>query len=96
MSGPTRGIAALVAAEYPLAIYIHLASHCLDLVVIKSLQVTCVRNLIGAIVGLLFAANPKRQAVLEMLLTIEETQPETQVHKLKDLCKICLVPVLMH
>ena len=46
MSGPTGEILSLVAAEYPLAIYLGCASHCLNLVV-KSLQLTHVQNMIG-------------------------------------------------
>ena len=40
MAGSVRGTAALITAEYPLAIYIHCASYCLNLAVVKSLQIT--------------------------------------------------------
>ena len=40
MSGATRGVAALIREEYPLALYLHCASHCLNLPVVKSLQQT--------------------------------------------------------
>lgn len=40
MAGSSRGMAALISAEYPLALYLHCASHCLNLAVVKSLQVT--------------------------------------------------------
>ena len=33
MAGSVNGTAALIAAQYPLALYIHCASHCLNLAV---------------------------------------------------------------
>ena len=38
MSGKTKGEAALISKEYPLAIYLHCDSHCLNLAVVKSLD----------------------------------------------------------
>ena len=49
MAGSVNGTAALIAAQYPLALYIHCASHCLNLAVVKSIQVTSVRNMMGVI-----------------------------------------------
>ena len=87
MSGKTNGAAALITAEYPLALYLHCASHCLNLVVVKSLDETNVRNMMGIAfkVWLFFSAHPKRQNKLEE--AIGETQPESKVKKLKDLCR---------
>ncbi len=87
MAGATKGTAALITKEYPLALYLHCASHKLNLAVIKSLQITSVRNMMG-IVGRIyqfFAAHPKRQRALET--AILNTQPESTVHKLKDMCR---------
>ena len=39
MAGRVRGTAALISAQYPLALYLHCASHALNLAVVKSLQV---------------------------------------------------------
>ena len=50
----------LLAAEYPLVINLHCAPHCSNLVVVKSLQVTCLQNML--VIGnffLFFAAHPK-------------------------------------
>ena len=44
MAGSVNGTAALISAQYPLALYLHCASHCLNLTVVKSLQITSVRN----------------------------------------------------
>ena len=49
MAGRVRGTAALISAQYPLALYLHCASHALNLAVVKSLQVTSVRNMIGVV-----------------------------------------------
>ena len=39
-SGATRGAAALIREQCPLALYLHCVSHCLNLAVVKSLQQT--------------------------------------------------------
>ena len=44
-----NGTAALIAVDYPLALYLHCASHCLNLAVVKSLQITSVRNVMGVV-----------------------------------------------
>ena len=43
MAGSVNGAASLITAEYPLAIYLHCASHCLNLAVVKSLEVTSIQ-----------------------------------------------------
>ena len=87
MAGSVRGTAALITAQYPLALYLHCASHCLNLAVVKSLQVTSVRNMMGVVgrVYVFFAAHPKCQRALDKV--ISETQPESSITKLKDLCR---------
>ena len=40
MSGATKGAASIITAQYPLALYLHCVSHCLNLAVVKSLQLT--------------------------------------------------------
>ena len=87
MAGSVRGTAALITAQYPLALYLHCASHCLNLAVIKSLQVTSVRNMMGVVdrVYVFFATHPKCQKTLDK--AIAETQPKSNITKLKDLCR---------
>ena len=67
MAGLVNGIAALIAAQYPLALYSHCVSHCLNLAVVKSLQVTSVRNMMDVVdkVFKFFSAHTKRQMALE-------------------------------
>ena len=87
MAGSTNGAAAIISADHPLAMYIHCASHCLNLAVVSSLNVTSVRNMMGVVgkVYLFFDVHPKRQRALET--AISDTQPDSNVHKLKDLCR---------
>ena len=87
MSGSTNGTAALISSQYPLALYLHCASHSLNLAVVKSLDKTGVRNMIGIVnrVSIFFSAHPKRQRKLEAV--IDRTQSGLAVKKLKDLCR---------
>ena len=87
MAGSIKGTAALITAQYPLAIYWHCASHCLNLAVVKSLEVTSVRNMMGVVgrVYQFFVAHPKWQRALEK--AISDCQPSSTTHKLKDMCR---------
>ena len=87
VAGTVKGAAAIISRQYPLALYLHCASHCLNLAVVKSLQITSVRNMMGVIerINQFFSAHPKRQRALET--AIANTQPSSSVHKLKDLCR---------
>ena len=87
MSGKTNGAASHISAQYPLALYTHCASHCLNLAVVSSFEETSVHNMIGVVNWLyvFFFAQPKRQKNLEE--AIHNTQPESTVKKLKDLCR---------
>ena len=38
MCGNIKGAATIITTQYPLALYLHCASHCLNLVVVKSLK----------------------------------------------------------
>ena len=49
MAGSVNGAAALIRADYPLALYLHCASHSLNLAFVKSLQLTSVRNRMGKV-----------------------------------------------
>jgi hypothetical protein len=87
MSGKTNGAAARISAQYPLALYTHCASHCLNLAVVASFEEARVGNMIGVVnrLSVFFFAHPKRQKKLEE--AIHNTQPESNVKKLKDLCR---------
>ena len=87
MAGKTNGAAAIITRDYLLALYLHCASHSLNLAVVKSLEVQSVHNMIGIVtrVSLFFHAHPKRQRKLEE--AVDSTAPTSSVHKLKDLCR---------
>ena len=53
MAGSVNGMAALITEDYPPALYLHCASHCLNLAAVSLLQVTSVHNMMG-VVGRVF------------------------------------------
>ena len=83
-AGSVNGTALLISTEYPLAIYLHCASHCLNLGVVKSLEVTGVRRVVKRVYQF-FDVHPKRQQALET--AISQTQPSSSSQKLKDMCR---------
>ena len=91
MSGSLKGTAALISKDHPLALYLHCASHSLNLAVVKCLDERSIRNMIGTVnkVLIFFSAHPKRQRKLED--SIDKTLPAgtlpPRVKKLKDLCR---------
>ena len=44
MSGIYNGVQAVVKEKYPLATYVHCASHCLNLTIAKAASVQSIRN----------------------------------------------------
>ena len=81
MSGSMNDTAAIITAQYPLAIYWHCTSHCLNLAVVKLLEVTSVRNMM-CIVGRVYHF-AKRQRALKK--AISDCQPSSTARKLKDM-----------
>ena len=61
MAGSVNGTAALITQRYQLALYLHCAFHCLNLAVVKSLEITSVHNMMGVVgrIYQFFAAHPK-------------------------------------
>ena len=49
MAGCVNGTATLITNEYPQALYLHCASHCLNLAVVKSFKVTSVHNMMNVV-----------------------------------------------
>ena len=84
IAGCVNGTATLITNEYPQALYLQCASHCLNLAVVKSLKVTSVHNMMNVVESVyhFFAARPKMTKSIED--SISETQPSSTVHKLKD------------
>ena len=86
MSRKTNGAAARISSQYPLALYTHCTSHCLNLAVVASFEEVSVRNMIGIVkrLSIFIFSPPKRQKKLEE--AIQNTQPESNLLKLKALC----------
>ena len=84
MSRKTNGAAARISSQYPLSLYTHCTSHCLNLAVVSSFEEVSVHNMIGVVKGLsiffFFFALPKHQNKLQE--AIQNTQPESNVLKL--------------
>ena len=78
------GAAARISSQYPLALYTHCTSHCLNLAVVASFKEVSVRHDWRCeATGIFFFAHPKCQKKLKE--AIQNTQPESNVLKLKDL-----------
>ena len=87
MAGKRNGLADVITEQYPQALYLHCASHCLNLAVVNSLQVASIKNMMGCLgrVYQFFEAHPKRQRAFEDAIT--RCKLTTKVHKLKDMCR---------
>lgn len=67
MSGVIQGAATRIRNKYPKALYVHCASHKLNLCIVRSCQLTSITNLMDMITCLanFFNYSPQRQKALE-------------------------------
>ena len=67
MAGRLNGVAALIKAQYPKALYFHCASHALNLCIVSTSKVTNVMSMWVVLkdVSFFFSSSPKRQGQLE-------------------------------
>ena len=88
MSGCVRGAAARIHAGYPKALYIHCASHRLNLCVMQCCKISEVSNVMETVgsIARFFNNSPKRQIALEGWIT-SVFPTEEKRRKLKDLCR---------
>lgn len=85
MGGKISGVQARIREVYPAALYVHCASHSLNLAISKSCEVPDIRNTLGIIEKCYaFMNTPKREAVL--LRMIDETVPTSKRTGLKQMC----------
>ena len=84
MAGKSKGAAAVITSQYPLATCLHCASHCLNLAVVKSLYVQNMVIVVGKVYHF-FNAHPKRQRALEE--AISEIQSLSAKKKLNDMSR---------
>ena len=85
MSGVRKGLAARVTQEFPKAVYTWCSSHKLNLCVVKSCDMTEVRNMIDKAteVAIFFNYSPQRQRTFEEQIKIycKENEQDTVEHK---------------
>ncbi|KAJ4427191.1 hypothetical protein ANN_24808 [Periplaneta americana] len=85
MSGQFQGAQAFILKECPAALYVHCASHSLNLAISDACCVPEIRNCIGIVDKVCeFFNNPKRQDVL--INSIKELCPENKRSKLVQMC----------
>ena len=82
MAAKKSGVATQLATQYPLALYTHCASHCLNLVVVASFDVCSMMGVANQL-AVFFFSHPNRQKLKE---AIQNTQPESNVKKKKVFC----------
>ena len=92
MSGHLNGVQAIIRRSYPLALYTHCASHCLNLALSKACTVPTVRNSLGAVSELInfFSRSAKRSRLLEETINALQEENEmfvTKRRRLKHLCE---------
>uniref|UniRef100_A0A0A9W4J5 52 kDa repressor of the inhibitor of the protein kinase n=1 Tax=Lygus hesperus TaxID=30085 RepID=A0A0A9W4J5_LYGHE len=86
MSGTFKGVQACIQKKHPTALYVHCASHSLNLAITNSAEVPSIRNCFGTIEKIWsFFNTPKRQNVLQRFIE-NDTTLETKKKKLKQLC----------
>ena len=92
MSGRLNGVQAIIRRSYPLALYTHCASHCLNLALGKACTVPIIRNSLGAVTELVnfFSHSAQHCRLLEETVdTVHEdpTVPSIGRKRLKHLCE---------
>ena len=87
MAGRLSGCAAVIAEQYPNALFIHCSSHCLNLCVVAASKITSISNMWSTLleISIFFKYSPKRQGKLESVIKDGDNNPT--VTKLVDLCK---------
>lgn len=84
MSGEVKGAQAVVQKRCPKTVYVHCASHSLNLAITNAAEVRSIRNFLAQLKKYGFFNTPKRQNVLQG--KIEILAPKTKNQKLKQLC----------
>lgn len=87
MSGEFQGCAAKVMEKYPQALYVHCASHSLNLVVSDACNIPIIRNSLGSIKETIkfFRISAQRQSILKDV--IHQLECETKKRRLMKLCE---------
>jgi len=86
MSGKLNGVQARIRRMYPLAVYVHCASHSLNLAISDACTVVAIRNCVGTLGEIcnFFSHSAKRRETMHQ--SIEDVCPESTATRLKRLC----------
>ncbi|XP_050066397.1 zinc finger MYM-type protein 1-like [Aphis gossypii] len=85
MSGMFNGTQSHIRKKYPMALYIHCSSYCLNLAVSFACQISEIRNCMGTMQTIYnFFGYPKRLNILQS--TITKIFPDEKSQKLKSFC----------
>ena len=87
MKGHLGGCAALISKDYPLAIYVHCASHSLNLVLSDACKVDAIRNTIGSmkeIITFIRASEKRMDTLKEQVTRVEPASRRTRLVKLSE------------
>ncbi len=78
MKGPYKGVQARISALHPDAVYVHCRNHCLNLALVHSCTVPCIRNMYNTLEEVLkfITASPKRLAIY-----LEQTGGKNKLHR---------------
>lgn len=91
MSGKYRGVQALIRERSPHANYVHCKSHCLNLALVHSSNIPCVRTMMATVqdIGFMFGYSAKRLAAFTDELSRDAVTKEQmdQRQKLRTLCE---------
>jgi hypothetical protein len=87
MSGYISGVQACIRKTCPSAIYVHCASHCLNLTLSKSCEVPSIRNCQGVVneVAVFFNRSAKRNDILKKAILNADVESNRQ--QLRNLCE---------
>ena len=85
MSGKFNGVQATIRRQYECAVYVHCASHCLNLTLSHSCEQQSIRNATGIIqqTATFLNASARRVAMMEQCL---DAVPETKRRRVRQLC----------
>lgn len=88
MSGRYRGVQACIQRQYNTAVYVHCASHCLNLTLSRSCELKAIRNAEGVMqqTANFINASAKRVAIMENCLAESAAATDTGRRRVRRLC----------
>jgi hypothetical protein len=87
MKGHLGGCAALISKDYPSPIYVHCASHSLNLVLSDACKFAAIRNTIGTMkemIAFIRASEKRMDTLKEQITSVESGSRRTRLEKLSE------------